>query len=204
MNFRVVDGDDDYLNLVPDFIRLYEDLSISIPMLQEQLGINRQVYKKLLKHCKEYDLITLRDKTNRRVNFHVVEGDYSYLERVPEFVKLYMDLSISIMELRKRMGISGNIYEQLRDYCSENGLIRLRKGSFKNKPKPKGHNNPLNITLDRKGSRTFFKVQKYINGEYIYFGTYKKFTIAEKVRDKLNECDWDKSQLERIKMEVIE
>ena len=48
----------------------------------------------------------------------------------------------------------------------------------------------------------YFNIRKYVNGEQIYYGYFKELDDAVKVRDKLMECDWDKSQLPRIMEEL--
>ena len=45
-------------------------------------------------------------------------------------------------------------------------------------------------------------VQKMINGKTYYGGTYKTEEIASKIVERLNECNWDLSQLDEIKKQV--
>lgn len=47
-----------------------------------------------------------------------------------------------------------------------------------------------------------FVVRKDINDKKVSFGTYQTKEIAEHVRDKLLECNWDKEELTRIQTEV--
>lgn len=43
-----------------------------------------------------------------------------------------------------------------------------------------------------------YAVQKHMDGENIYYGTYNSKEEAEKVAERLLECNWDKEQLETI------
>ena len=45
------------------------------------------------------------------------------------------------------------------------------------------------------GSERGFQIYKYINGGNKYYGRYYSLEDAQTVRDKLIECDWDKTQL---------
>ena len=64
MNFRVIDGDDDYLEKVPEFVYEYNRNYLTIPKLCEKLDLSINEYRKLRKHCIEEDLITLRRREN--------------------------------------------------------------------------------------------------------------------------------------------
>jgi hypothetical protein len=66
MNFRVIDGDDDYLEKVPEFVEEYNRNYLTIPKLCEKLDLSVTEYRKLRKHCIEEDLITLRRRENRK------------------------------------------------------------------------------------------------------------------------------------------
>ena len=68
MNFRVIDGDDDYLEKVPEFVEEYNRNYLTIPKLCEKLDLSTTEYRKLRKHCIEEDLITLRRRQNKKKN----------------------------------------------------------------------------------------------------------------------------------------
>ena len=70
-----------------------------------------------------------------------------------------------------------------------------RKGARKRWFKVSGKNYAKNV-------HGTWAVQKMINGKNHYGGTYKTEEIAKKVVEKLNNCNWDLSQLDRIKEEV--
>ena len=50
----------------------------------------------------------------------------------------------------------------------------------------------------------YFNVRRMEGGRNIYYYCSKELDDAVKVRDKLMECDWDKSQLPRIMEELDE
>lgn len=58
--FRVIDGDNDWLDLTPTFIELYNNPEISVRKIQEKLEISIGTYRKLRRHCIENKLIKSR------------------------------------------------------------------------------------------------------------------------------------------------
>lgn len=77
--------------------------------------------------------------------------------------------------------------EKLRKLRSKGGRKRWLKVSGKNYSKNScGH----------------YMVQKMINGEIYYCGTFKTEEIAKKIVEKMTQCGWDISKLEAIKKEV--
>ena len=49
-----------------------------------------------------------------------------------------------------------------------------------------------------------FNIRRYVNGKQEYYACCKELGDAMLVRDKLMECDWDKSQVPRIMEELNE
>ena len=101
----------------------------------------------------------------------------------PLFNKSEMDkLKLQTKEDKKRLQD-----ERLRKLRSKGGRKRWLKVSGKNYSKNScGH----------------YMVQKMINGETYYCGTYKTEEIAKKMVGKMTQCGWDISKLEEIKKEV--
>lgn len=131
------------------------------------------------------------------MNFRIVEGKDSLWDRADEFMEYYNDYSISITKLIEKMGITRNQYRRLRNYCDKNGWIVLRRRSPNQKKKL------VRQSKNYRFDNYAYIVEKTINNEYIYFGRYKRKWEAEEVVKKLKECNWDKSQLDRIKEEVL-
>lgn len=62
MNFKIVDGNRDYLNRKNEFVDLYNDQSITVPEIIKKLSISINEYKILREMCIEEDLIVLRKR----------------------------------------------------------------------------------------------------------------------------------------------
>jgi hypothetical protein len=60
MNFNIIDGDNDWLDLTPRFIELYNNPENTVNKIREKLNINLGTYRKLRRHCIEHGLITKR------------------------------------------------------------------------------------------------------------------------------------------------
>jgi len=59
---------------------------------------------------------------------------------------------------------------------------------------------PKHYTINKFGS---YVLKKSVDGKLVYGGTYKDKETAEKIVKKLNDCGWDKTQLQRIRKEVL-
>ena len=66
MNFNIINGDDDYLQRVPEFVELYNANYLSVEKIIETMQIRRTTYRKLRKYCLEEGLINLRRKPNKK------------------------------------------------------------------------------------------------------------------------------------------
>ena len=60
MNFNIIDGNNDWLDLTPDFIQLYNNPENTVSKIREKLGINLGTYRKLRRHCVENGLVNKR------------------------------------------------------------------------------------------------------------------------------------------------
>ena len=86
MNFNIIDGNDDYLDKLPEFVEAYNSNKLSIPELQQELNINNSEYRKLRKAGIEENLITLKRrgrkkkrtyKTNpKHYSSHLIKGRF--------------------------------------------------------------------------------------------------------------------------------
>lgn len=64
MEFNIIDGNDNYLELADEFAKYYNIHTLSKNKLKQIMGINENTYRKLLKYCKEEQMINLRYKYN--------------------------------------------------------------------------------------------------------------------------------------------
>lgn len=126
------------------------------------------------------------------VNFKVVSGEDVWL-KYHDFVELYNNPDILVKDIRSRLGLSSQGYIRFRDEAIRCGDVAPR-GYNRRKSRPV---NPRRFVQRSMGLGWRIKYK----GEY--FGTYRDVPTAIRVRDLLIECDWDKSQLDRIKKEVM-
>ena len=84
MNFTITDGNNDWLDLVPEFVELYNANYLSVQKLMEVMGITRGTYRQLRKYCIEEGLIVLRrlpnkTRSSKPKNYsRVIRGDFTY------------------------------------------------------------------------------------------------------------------------------
>ena len=131
------------------------------------------------------------------MNFNIIDGNDDYLNKLPEFVEAYNSNKLSIPELREELDISQSDYRKLRKAAIEENLITLKTRGRKKTSKP--------IVKPRNYSR-------YKSKGYIYYIIYKNETHycnvkteaqAKEIVKRLEACNWDKTQAQRIKEEVI-
>lgn len=129
------------------------------------------------------------------MNFKVVEGNYldEYKE---DFIRLYNNRRIRTRDIPRKLGITQSNYCSLRkELLSEGKIIdRSKKHKKTVRRKPKHY-----IYEVRRGKRTYFAIKK----NEVYLGCYKHREDAEEVVNRLKECDWDISQLKKIRKEVL-
>ena len=130
------------------------------------------------------------------MNYNIIDGNDDYLELVPEFTELYNNKKIKVNSIKKRLGLSKNMYNKLLKYCKEENLITPRRKP--NKRRETYKTNPKNYSQISNGKYISFAVRK--NG--VHYCNCKTAREAEQIVEKLRECNWDKSQLSRIRAEV--
>jgi hypothetical protein len=135
------------------------------------------------------------------MNYRVIDGDDQYLERVPEFIKLYENRQYTVPDILEEMNIPRNIYKKLRKHCIEENLIRLRRKP--NKKKPTYKQAPKHYSCTHCKGIEYYAVHKRINGVPTYFGTFRKARQAERMVELLEECDWDYSRRYELKEQVM-
>jgi len=128
---------------------------------------------------------------------NIVDGNNDYLLLEGKFIPLYNDWDIPVQRIKKDLGLSEQQFRKLRRKCDEEGTITLRPFHKPRKPKrvPKNYS-PINRNMYKESYSVRY------NGEY--FCICDTVEEAELTVSKLRECNWDKSQLKRIKKEVKE
>ena len=76
MNFNVIDGNDDYLQKLPEFVYEYNRGYLSVPKIIEKLDITRGEYRKLRRTSLEEGLITLKRKGNKKKETYKTNPKY--------------------------------------------------------------------------------------------------------------------------------
>ena len=66
MNFRIIEGNDDYMDKLPEFVEAYNSNKLSVPDLRKELDLSRNDYRKLRKHCFEENLVTPKTRGRRK------------------------------------------------------------------------------------------------------------------------------------------
>ena len=127
----------------------------------------------------------------------VVNGNRDYLVHEEKFIEYYNNPDMTVKEITKRLGITPHEFTLLRKKCNEEGKIKLRPAYRKKKQKHKPKYYSINY---RQGKTDYYQV--YRKG--VYYCSCHTVREAELIVEKLKECDWDKSQIKRIKQEVKE
>ena len=127
----------------------------------------------------------------------VVDGNTDYLLKKDDFIKLYNDKNIPVKEIQKRLKLTLTQYRKIRKECIDEGLLKLRHPPYHTKKeKPPKYYYPANRSIHHESYD--------IHRKGVYYCICKTVAEAELTVKKLHECDWDKSQIERIKKEVKE
>lgn len=138
------------------------------------------------------------------MNFRVIEGTQGFWDDFPEFVKLYNEGKMRIIEIRKKLELSQSKYRQYRDRGFEQKLLNKELRTPRNSCIRGGVRNGINIKNYYHDRKTGFEVKKRINGKDYYFGNYPTEQQAKKAVELLRECNWDKSKLPSIKKQVAQ
>ena len=127
----------------------------------------------------------------------VVDGNTDYLLKKDDFIKLYNDKNIPVKEIQKRLKLTLTQYRKIRKECIDEGLLKLRHPPYHTKKEnPPKYYYPANRSIHRESYD--------IHRKGVYYCICKTVAEAELTVKKLKECEWDKSQIERIKKEVKE
>lgn len=131
------------------------------------------------------------------MNFNITDGNKDYYNKEPEFIRLYNNPKITTRNIKKQLNLTACQYRNLRKKCLQDNTIKLRQPGRKKENNYKTH--PKNYSRILRGGYTYFAVYK--NNKH--YCNVKKREHAEAIVKKLREVDWDKTELERIKKEVM-
>lgn len=131
------------------------------------------------------------------MNFNIIDGNDDYLNKLPEFVEAYNSNRLSIPELREELDISQGDYRKLRKAAIEENLITLKTRGRKKKTKPIVK--PRNYSKTQTRKYTYYVVYKNDS----HYCNCKTEAQAKEIVKRLEAVNWDKTQAQRIKEEVI-
>ena len=114
-----------------------------------------------------------------RPNFNIIEGVYDNID-FEEFKKDYMDWTMSKKDIMEKYGLTHNRYCRYgRDVFRETGFKRNAGVT------------PRNIYSNiRESGSNSYRIDKQMNGENKYCGSYPTLSKAIRVRNYLIEHDW--------------
>ena len=76
MNFQIIDGDNTYRELLPEFSKLYNDDYIPVTEIMDRLGLNMNTYRKLRRDAIEEDLVVPRRAKYKRKTSYKINPKY--------------------------------------------------------------------------------------------------------------------------------
>ena len=128
---------------------------------------------------------------------NIIDGNRDYLKVEDDFIKLYNNWELTVKEVQTRLGLTKSEYRKLRKKCNEDGTIELRPAYRPQKQKQE----PKYYSVAHRGRYyDYYQIQH----KREHYCTCKSVKEAELVVERLKACEWDKSQVERIKKEVKE
>lgn len=127
------------------------------------------------------------------MKFNLIENPRTFYEDFYEdFKNDFLNSQYNISDLRKKYNLSFHQYNKLRKLvCEETGL----------KSKPTKNFRQKKVIEDNTYIRQIYGkwgILKVINKKVIYYGYYDDINVARYIRDRLIECNWDKSYLHEI------
>ena len=131
------------------------------------------------------------------MNFNIIDGNDDYLDKLPEFVEAYNGNKLSIPELQQELNITNSEYRKLRKAGIEENLITLKRRGRKKKRTYK--TNPKHYSCHLIKGRFYWKIHYKDD----YYGNVKTEEQAKEIVKRLESVNWDKTQAQRIKEEVI-
>ena len=143
------------------------------------------------------------------VKYRIIENpNPAYYEKYDEFIELYNDRSITVDDIRRKLGWRTKVYNDARRQALREGKIIDRRSpkSIKNcKGRPvKPKYQPKYYYFARDVNKFIVKKNYYIDKKevVVYFGRYDNEKVAQKVVEELKKVDWDKNELPNIKKKL--
>ena len=131
------------------------------------------------------------------MNFNIIDGNDDYLEKLPMFVEAYNGNQLSIPELKAELDLSPGDYRKLRKAAIEENLITLKRRGRKKKRTYK--TNPKHYGKTMTKGIHYWRVYR----KETYYCNVKTEEQAKEIVKRLEAVNWDKTQAQRIKEEVI-
>lgn len=139
------------------------------------------------------------------INYRIVENPPPhYVEKYDEFVDLYNNPNISIVDIRSQLGWTVKTYTLARLKALEEGkIVERRSRGNQGRPRREKHI-PKNYYYRANSDNYVITKRKTIDGEVrtLYFGTYKKEEDCVRIIKELKKVDWDKNELDNIKKKL--
>lgn len=132
------------------------------------------------------------------MNFTISDGDYTYLEKTPEFVEEYNKGQLNTNGIIEKLNITRGEYRKLRKHAIEENLLQLKRKPNRKK-KETYKTNPKHYGKQLVKGIPYWRVYKNTT----YYCTVKKEKHAKEIVKRLEKCNWDKNQVNKIKQEVI-
>ena len=117
-------------------------------------------------------------KEKKKVNFRIIEGDYSKYDK---FVEMYNNRKISTEYIKRKLGVA--FYNKYRGEALRNGDIEPRPLSLKI------NNNFKYYHYDKVKKK--YRVRKVKNGKYMSFGFYDTEEEAKQRVEELKKINWN-------------
>ena len=117
-------------------------------------------------------------KEKKKVNFRIIEGDYSKYDK---FVEMYNNRKISTEYIKRKLGVA--FYNKYRGEALREGDIEPRPLSLKI------NNNFKYYHYDKVKKK--YRVRKVKNGKYMSFGFYDTEEEAKQRVEELKKINWN-------------
>lgn len=133
------------------------------------------------------------------VNFNVVEG-VDILDNIQDdFLRLYNDNSLRVVDVCKELDISKSQYQNLRQRMVRRGIISGRRDNRRS-----GRKTKLKKPYVPKNYHYNSKLDTHIvQRKCKYYSCFKKEEDAKEFVRLMRECDWDYSRKDDIREEVL-
>lgn len=145
------------------------------------------------------------------VNFRIVENAPPiYIENYEEYIDLYNNSSLTVMEIINKLDWTQSTYKQARKQALKENRLIQRKIIKKTKPnknkkiKQKSAPKHYSRTIDGK----FVVLKRFYKGKTlyrnVYCGIYKTEAEAQEIVKEMKKVNWDESYLDEIKRKVVQ